>query len=461
MESTMSTYAILILLGGIIMLLAVYKTQQLTNLHLNEKYQKAWKVLKYFMIIFFAGYMFIFVYVVFLGHSELLQSFEGLIFLFGALFVYFVVRIGFDTIADFRRTTVSKRYVDKIVDSMADTLIVLNVGPDLRITKVNQATLNLLGYKKSEIINLPMKRIFGTDKQLKQFIEKCSTGSWLINQDAKYITKTGSKIPVLLSISCIIDNKNNIEELIIAAQDITQRIVSEKALKASERKYRLLNKELVESNSMKKLLLDVIAHDLKNPVGVIKGFVDFGLENDPENEICKEIQTGTENLLKVIDNATVISRVSAGDEIDKEAIDITAMIKIIAKEFSSAIQFANMKLDINIKNQIIVNANPIISEVFHNYISNAIKYASSGKKIIIEAKVDEDILTVNVIDYGETIPVKDQKNVFKRRVQLGKTSGSGLGLAIVSSIAKSHNAEVGVKSNSPKGNIFYIKFSNQ
>ena len=41
---------------------------------------------------------------------------------------------------------------------------------------------------------------------------------------------------------------------------------------------------------MKELLLDVIAHDLKNPAGVIKGFAELGLENEPNSEILKEIE---------------------------------------------------------------------------------------------------------------------------------------------------------------------------
>ena len=63
------------------------------------------------------------------------------------------------------------------------------------------------------------------------------------------------------------------------------------------------------------------------------------MENDPDNNICKEIQLGTERLLKVIDNTTVLSKVVTGDEIDKEAIDITEMINTISKEFAAQLQF--------------------------------------------------------------------------------------------------------------------------
>ena len=247
--------------------------------------------------------------------------------------------------------------------------------------------------------------------------------------------------------------KNNGSEK-INIQQLKNQIAE---LEKSEERYRTLSEELSESNSLKDLLLDVISHDLKNSVGVIKGFADLGIKTDPNNEILKEIQSGTDCLLKVIDNKINLSKVATGDEIDKDAIDITDMIKTISKGFVTLLQDEEMTIEQNIKKKIIVNANPIISEVFRNYISNAIKYASSGKKIIIDAHENNGILTINAADNGDTIEEKDREDIFKRRVQLGKTKGNGLGLAIVKRIADAHNAEIGVKPNKPKGNIFYIK----
>ena len=75
----------------------------------------------------------------------------------------------------------------------------------------------------------------------------------------------------------------------------------------------------------------------------------------------------------------------------------------------------------------------------------------------MDAIIEDEYVTVNVKDFGDTIKQKYYKNIFRRNVQLGKTKGRGLGLAIVKRISEAHNAEVGVKPNDPKGNIFYIK----
>lgn len=176
-----------------------------------------------------------------------------------------------------------------------------------------------------------------------------------------------------------------------------ERERAEEELKNSEKNYHQLSEHLAESNSMKELLLDIITHDLKNPVGVIKGFAQLGLDNDPGNDILEEIEIGADNLLNVINNATTLSKVTIGDDIAKERLDLTNIIKIIIKEFLPHLQLSKMRIDMKMKDGIIVNANPIIGEIFRNYISNAIKYAKVGKKIIIDANTENDNIVVNFI----------------------------------------------------------------
>lgn len=452
----MQELAIFISLGGVILAYSIYKNQQLINSQFTHNYLKAWSILKSLMIAFFFGYMGILIFV-FLGYSSIIQPLSGVLFFLVALFVYVTVRTGINTINELHMTTVSKEYVDKVVDSMADTLIVIKVNPNLLINKVNQATLNLLNYKHEELINKPINKIFGTKKTIDYYLDKFKTHSWITNEDVNYIARNGEKIPVLLSLSCIKDSSGNIEEIIIAAQDIKERVKAEKVLKSSERKYRKLSIELNESNIMKKLLLDVLAHDLKNPIGTIKGFADYEIENNPDNTNLQDISAATEKLLNVIDNTTNISRIALGDKIVKEKINFTKMINDQLGEFSNLFDSVNMKIMFKIKDAIHLQANPIISEVFNNYITNAIKHSSSGGKLIINATKSDESVTFNFIDFGETIPQNKRKDIFKRHVQLKNTLGRGLGLAIVKRIAKAHNAKVGIKTNTPKGNIFFLK----
>lgn len=353
----------------------------------------------------------------------------------------------------------SEKQNRSITQTATDAII--SIDSDGIILSWNSAAEKIFGYSLSEMLNKNLSKILPAQYKVghKNGMNRLKSGGKekLIGKiiEITAVRKNGNEFPIELSLSSWeTDNKKYFTGII---RDITKRKFAENVLRQSKERYRSLSKELIESNSMKELLLDIIAHGLRNPAGAIKGFAEFGLENDPNNEILAEINQSTVNLLQVIDDATILSKVTIGDTIEKKKLNIGNVIKIIIKEYSSQLQYEKMILDLKLKGDLIVYANPIIGEVFRNYISNAIKYAKTGKKIVIDAIMKDGYATVNVKDFGKTIAKKDRENIFKRNVQLGKTKGRGLGLAIVERIAEAHDAEVGVKPNKPTGNIFYIK----
>ncbi len=243
------------------------------------------------------------------------------------------------------------------------------------------------------------------------------------------------------------------------ADAIHSKLVND-AIKKSEEKYRLLSACLTEANSMKALLLDVITHDLRNPAGVVYGMSEMLLEEDTGNEELQLINESCRNLLNVIDNATLLSKVTLGDEISKNNLNLNDIIQSTANDYHSILVDAEMTFEFEQKESVYVKANPIISEVFKNYISNAIKYSFEGKKIRAEIVNDGKYITINYIDYGPTIPPEKRPLIFDRGVQLetgAKRGGRGLGLAIVKRIAEAHDGKVGVRPNKPSGNIFYLQ----
>ncbi len=226
----------------------------------------------------------------------------------------------------------------------------------------------------------------------------------------------------------------------------------------SEKSYRLLSEQLNETNDQKKLLLDIITHDLKNPLFAISGIAERMLDEHSDNEMTEAIKYSSDKLLRVMDSATVLAQVAIGEKIELKEYNLSEGLRSLTKEFSSQLDHSGMILEINLSGTILIQANPIISEVFINYVSNAIKYATDGKKIIIDCIENTEFLTINVKDYGTTIPEEHRRKIFNRTYQIdGIKSGRGLGLSIVKKIAEAHNAIVGVKPNKPTGNIFYIK----
>ena len=105
----------------------------------------------------------------------------------------------------------------------------------------------------------------------------------------------------------------------------------------------------------------------------------------------------------------------------------------------------------------------LMSQVWQNIISNAIKFSNPENKISITINSDENIC-VRITDYGIGMDSETQKHIFEKFYQgdLSRSStGNGLGLSIVSEILRLHNAKIRVESEQNKGSTFTIMLSPQ
>ncbi len=240
---------------------------------------------------------------------------------------------------------------------------------------------------------------------------------------------------------------------------ITIKINIEDAkLRDSEARHRQLASQLSDSNNIKALLLDILSHDLKNPAGVISSVAEILTMEDQVSEEVQLIKDSSDALLKVIANTTALARVTLGERIAMESLDLSELALELTEEFKPGFLSKQKPLKISIVTDLICTVNPIIAEIFRNYLSNALKYAPEGQEVKVTLEEFEHEIRFTVSDMGNTIHAEDQIAIFQRSVQLenGKMRGSGLGLAIVKRIAEAHGAEVGVEANDPKGNIFYM-----
>jgi signal transduction histidine kinase len=92
-------------------------------------------------------------------------------------------------------------------------------------------------------------------------------------------------------------------------------------------------------------------------------------------------------------------------------------------------------------------------------MSNAVKYASSGKRIVLDCEKREGCWNIRVMDFGEGIEDRDKKPIFDRFHRLEKkgVKGSGLGLAIASRIMELHNGRIWVEDNPEGGAVFVVE----
>ncbi|MCI5221905.1 MAG: PAS domain S-box protein [Candidatus Electrothrix sp. AR4] len=136
----------------------------------------------------------------------------------------------FNDMADgLQKKTVSLDYFDMIVTSMTDILLVVDITEDdsnALIKDVNQAACQILEYDRKDLVNLPFKKIFSDHQDPEIFTKNklsdiTDTGS-VRGVEKTYLTKSGREIPVLFSVSVLVDKSGATKGFITIAQEISE-----------------------------------------------------------------------------------------------------------------------------------------------------------------------------------------------------------------------------------------------
>ncbi|MCP4648453.1 MAG: PAS domain S-box protein [PVC group bacterium] len=386
---------------------------------------------------------------------------------------------------DLKQTVVSRDYVDNIVNSMADMLIVLT--PDGKIKKINRVTVDILGYNEQELIGKDIsfllqeeeggERILFKGSKLDKFVTKGE----LRDQEMNFKTKDLRTIPVLLSgavmskVSCPEEGPvddclefkkkgkhcEHIQGIILAGKDITERKKAEEALKNYARHIKEINRELDD-------FAYIVSHDLKEPLSTVIAFSGF-IEADHKDKLNEEakgylerIKSNASLMHRLINDLLAISRIGR-EKVPFEEIEVEKIIEKVKLRLELAIRQKDAEL-------IIVNKLPKIfcdrvrlTEVFYNLVSNAIKYADKQQtKIEFGSKQEKDFYEFYVKDNGPGMEEKYFKTIFEifNRADRSKDhEGTGVGLAIVKKIVEMHQGKIWVESKLGEGSTFYFTIS--
>ncbi|SFM19013.1 sensor histidine kinase [Methanolobus profundi] len=224
-----------------------------------------------------------------------------------------------------------------------------------------------------------------------------------------------------------------------------------------------VEEELRHSNELKDLFTDIMRHDLLNPAGNVRGFTEILLEmeEDPEKtHILTILQKSSNKLIEMIDTAAKFAKLESEEELEISRMDIMIILHNVIEQFHQQLKEKEMSLELRTEGSYPAMLNPIVEEVFANFISNAIKYSPEGTMITIDVQDLNYEWRVNVTDQGDGIPDRSKPFVFDRfkRVDKKGVKGTGLGLAIVKKIAELLGGTVGVEDNPEgKGSIFWVR----
>jgi len=238
-------------------------------------------------------------------------------------------------------------------------------------------------------------------------------------------------------------------------------------LKESRNKIFEYNKILENLLKRKDEFIGQLGHDLKNPLQPLVGLLPTLIEQEKDPKIKEALQLMNRNaeyMRDLIFKTLQLAKLRSSDiKFDIEKLNLSEVSKGVVE--SQKLLFKENRIDVEnkISKDIFVNADKLrLAELFHNLITNSVKYmGEKGGKITIDAKKDNNFVTISVKDTGKGMERDQLKRIFDEFYRADKfvnlKDSAGLGLSICKRIVEKFGGKIWADSEGVgKGSIFYF-----
>lgn len=212
-------------------------------------------------------------------------------------------------------------------------------------------------------------------------------------------------------------------------------------------------------------IIDNIAHDIKSPIGRIRGIAEVNLTGERSPNEYQMVAANTveecDRLLTTVNTILEVSETEAGvTALNLSEVDISALVEDACDLFRPLTEDKELNLKVNTAFDCLVRGDrKKLQRVFANLLDNAIKYTAPGGNIAISTEKSDKGVIISVHDTGIGIPSDEIPHVFDRFYRVDRSRsipGAGLGLSLVQAIVQRHGGEVKVSSSPSLGSTFTV-----
>ncbi|MDT5156613.1 MAG: hypothetical protein QOC61_2085 [Acidobacteriota bacterium] len=239
-------------------------------------------------------------------------------------------------------------------------------------------------------------------------------------------------------------------------------------LEESNRELNQANAQLRELSAMKEEFLALTTHDLRSPLTVISGVINFftsgrlGDLTGEQKNMVQMMERNTQNLIELVNDLLDASKLESGTmRLDLAAIELPALVA----ELRHQMQPLAAEKEIALEEMIPADLPPLradrakLRRVLVNLISNALKFTAKGGRVEVYAAPEGAFVRVSVKDTGVGIAPDDLQDIFDKYAQARSRAtrsekGTGLGLYITRQLVDLHGGHIEVQSELGKGSTF-------
>ena len=234
-----------------------------------------------------------------------------------------------------------------------------------------------------------------------------------------------------------------------------------KALAAHQAKLEDAYHEMMEQKSLAEIghFAFSVAHEIKNPLGIIQGALDILKKPEADEKIkttmISYVEDEIRRLNRIIQDFLAFSR---PQRLNFNQVELNQLIKDLVNKMT--LEWKEKGIEIlaqaEDKEAFTRADSDMLTQALLNIIKNACEATTPPGKVIAKTVVKDGWWTLQVIDEGQGIAPEDQDRIFEPFFTK-KSAGTGLGLAFAKKIVSAHGGQIFIKSNIPKGTVVTVE----
>ena len=223
--------------------------------------------------------------------------------------------------------------------------------------------------------------------------------------------------------------------------------------------------ELDGNTAMKSDFIADVSHEFKTPLSVIHNYATMlqepDLSEEKRQEYSKILCDTTKNLSDLVSNILKLNKLENQQIFpDKKTFNLSEQLCECMLFFEAQLEEKNLSIELDLDENLKIKADyDLLTHIWNNLFSNAIKFNSEGGKILLTLKKKNQYAVITVSDNGIGMSCDIKEHIFEKFYQgdsSRSTQGNGLGLALVKRVIDIAEGNITVESEIGKGTTFTV-----
>jgi len=256
------------------------------------------------------------------------------------------------------------------------------------------------------------------------------------------------------------------------ADEVLARVKSHLEIGRLQGELRSRNADLERMNAEKSEFMGIVAHDLKSPLNVIRGYAEM-LREEPEmpeperDSTLARIATAAGRMDRLIQDLLDVNAIERGlVTFQRLPVDIAQVAALVVEGYQESARAKGQTLLLSsAEGDAVGMADPkLLPQLIENLVSNAIKFSPPGKSTTVRVLPMPQAVRLEVTDEGPGLTEEDQGKLFGKFTRLsarptGGEHSTGLGLSIVKRLVEAMEGRVGCVSTPGAGATFFLEIA--